>query len=80
MTTDVRFPVMSTDDPDIEGVVGTWFVAEGEHVADGQVVAEVQVEKVSQDVEAPTAGVIHHLVAEGDATRQGEPIATIDSP
>ena len=79
MTTDVLFPVMSSDDPDIEGVVGTWFVNHGETVAEGQVIAEVQVEKISQDIEAPAAGVIHHVVAEGIGVRQGEPVATIES-
>ncbi len=79
MITEVPFPTMSEDDPLAEGVVGTWFVNHGESVAPGQVIAEVQVEKVSQDVEAPTGGVMYQLVAEGVAIRQGEPLARIDS-
>ena len=78
MTTHVLFPIMSKEEPDAEGVVGTWFVNHGETVAAGQVIAEVQVEKVSQDLEAPVGGVLHHLVAEGVGVRQGEPVATID--
>lgn len=78
MTTQVLFPMMSEKEPDSEGVVGTWFVNHGETVAAGQVIAEVQVEKVSQDLEAPVAGVLQHLVAEGVGVRQGEPVATID--
>ena len=69
---------MSKDDPDAEGVVGTWFVNDGETVAAGQVIAEVQVDKVSQDVEAPVAGVMRQLVNEGVGLRQGEPMARID--
>lgn len=69
---------MSKDDPTAEGVVGTWFVNHGENVSVGQVIAEVQVDKVSQDVEAPVAGVMHQLVAEGVGITQGEMIARID--
>lgn len=78
MTTEVRFPLMSADEPEAEGVVGTWFVDDGEAVAAGQVIAEVQLDKVSQDVEAPIAGVMHHTVAEGVGVRQGEPVARIE--
>jgi len=77
--TEIQFPVMSEDDPTAEGVVGTWFVNHGESVAAGQVIAEVQVEKVSQEVEAPLAGVMYQYVAEGVAITQGAPLARIDS-
>jgi pyruvate/2-oxoglutarate dehydrogenase complex dihydrolipoamide acyltransferase (E2) component len=76
--TDVLFPHMSEEEPDLEGVVGTWFVNHGERVAVGQVIAEVQVEKVSEDVAAPVAGILYQLVAEGVSVTQGDPIARID--
>ena len=76
---DVRFPAMSKEDPGAEGVVGTWFVRDGQVVAAGQIVAEVQVEKVSQDVEAPAAGVIKLLAREEEPVRQGDLIATIET-
>ena len=79
MTTEVPFPMMSENDPGAEGVVGTWFVEHGEPVTEGQVIAEVQVDKVSQDVEAPVAGVMYQLVAENVGVVQGSPIARIDS-
>ncbi|HEX2810568.1 MAG TPA: lipoyl domain-containing protein [Kineosporiaceae bacterium] len=50
---DVRFPTLSTRDPDAEGVVAAWFVRDGERVAADQLVAEVQVDKVSMEVPAP---------------------------
>lgn len=68
-----------SDDPGTEGVVGTWFVNHGESVKSGQVIAEVQVEKVSQDVEAPIAGTLYQYVAESVAIKQGAPLARIDS-
>lgn len=78
MITEIPFPSMS-DKPGIEGVVGTWFVNHGETVAQGQVIAEVQVEKVSQDVPAPVAGTLYQYVAEGVGIGQGMPIGRIDS-
>ncbi len=79
MITEVPFPPMSEDDPSGEGVVGTWFVNHGETVSAGQVIAEVQFEKVSQDVEAPVAGVMYQLIAESVGVAQGQAIARIDS-
>lgn len=78
MSVEVLFPVMSESDPTGEGVVGTWFALDGETVVAGQLIAEVQVDKVSADVEAPASGVIRHRVAEEGATHQGAVIAVIE--
>ena len=78
MSVEVVFPTMSRDDPTGEGVVGTWFALDGETVAEGQLIAEVQVDKVSADVEAPTSGVLRHLVAEEAVSHQGAAIAIIE--
>ena len=75
---EVRFPTMSTRDPDAEGVVATWFVRDGERVAADQLVAEVQVDKVSMEVPAPVAGSVHLLVEEEAVIAQGTVIARID--
>jgi pyruvate/2-oxoglutarate dehydrogenase complex dihydrolipoamide acyltransferase (E2) component len=78
MSVEVVFPVMSEEDPTGEGVVGTWFARDGEHVTADQLIAEVQVEKVSADVLAPASGVLRHLVAEEAVSHQGAVIATIE--
>jgi pyruvate/2-oxoglutarate dehydrogenase complex dihydrolipoamide acyltransferase (E2) component len=78
VSVEVRFPVMSEEDPTGEGVVGTWFARDGETVAEGQLIAEVQVDKVSSDVEAPASGILRHRVAEEAETHQGAVIAVID--
>lgn len=78
MSADVPFPVVFEDRPDAEGVVGTWFVEDGESVTTGQVIAEIQVEKISQDLEAPGDGVVRLLVAESEGVSQGTVIARID--
>lgn len=76
--TEVVFPSLSQETPDAEGVLATWFVSEGATVAPDQLLAEVQVDKVSADVVAPAAGVVHLLVDEDSAVRQGTPIARIE--
>ena len=78
MSVEVLFPVLSTENPDAEGVVATWFVENGESLRQGQLVAEVQMDKVSADVEAPVAGVIRRIVAEGGVIRQNLAIAVIE--
>jgi len=77
MSESIAFPVMSKE-PDAVGVVATWFVKSGESVAAGQVIAEVMVDKVSVDIEAPAAGVVSLLVEEEASVRQGDEIARID--
>jgi len=76
--TEVVFPSLSQETPEAEGVLATWFVSEGARVTPDQLLAEVQVDKVSADVVAPAAGVVHLLVDEDSAVRQGTPIARID--
>lgn len=76
--TDVLFPPLSTQRPDAEGVVTRWFVADGETVSAGQLVAEVQVDKVDAEVVAPAGGVLRVLVPEDGAARQGAAIARVD--
>ncbi|WP_353509873.1 lipoyl domain-containing protein [Intrasporangium sp.] len=76
--TDVPFPGLSTENPDSEGVVSTWFVGEGESVAAGQLLAEVQVDKVAAEVHSPVAGVVRRLVEEEAVVTQGEAIARIE--
>lgn len=77
MSQEIRFPVVSKE-AGATGVVSTWFSHDGEQVAEGQVIAELQVDKVAYDVEAPTAGRLHTVVAEEAVVTQGDLIATID--
>jgi pyruvate/2-oxoglutarate dehydrogenase complex dihydrolipoamide acyltransferase (E2) component len=75
--TEVLFPELSAKDPDTEGVVATWFVRNGDHVAADQLIAEVQVDKVSAEVPSPTAGTVELLVDEGESVVQSTPIARV---
>ncbi len=76
--TDVRFPQLSKEQPDAEGVLATWFVSDGDQVARGQLLREVTVEKVSGEVLAPAAGRVRLLVAEDQTARQGVVIARVE--
>lgn len=73
----ITFPFLSKDEG-AEGVLSTWFVKSGEVVRAGQVIAEVMVDKVSFDVEAPVDGVVTCLVEEEAAVPQGQQIARIE--
>ena len=42
--TEILFPPMSENDPNAEGVVSTWFVADGDEVQEGDLIAEVAVD------------------------------------
>ena len=77
MRREILMPTLSEEVD--EGVVVTWFVVPGASVGEGDLVAEVQVEKVSEEVRAPAAGrLVEALVAQGDVVRQGAPIAVLE--
>ncbi len=75
MALEVLMPIFTASGE--EAVVTAWFVDEGAACSDGQLIAEVQVEKVSADVEAPGAGRIVNRVAVNDPIPQGSPICQI---
>lgn len=75
MGVDVLMPVIGSAGED--GVVTAWFVDEGQACTAGQLIAEVQAEKVSQEIESPEAGFVMNRVAIGDPVHQGDPICRI---
>ena len=74
--TDVRLPQLS-ETTDAEGTLATWFAEDGDHVDEGQLIAEVAVDKVDAEVTAPAAGTAEHRADEGDVIKQGSVIAVI---
>jgi pyruvate dehydrogenase E2 component (dihydrolipoamide acetyltransferase) len=60
-----------------DGVVTAWFVDEGSRVAGDQLIAEVQAEKVSEEVHSPGDGVVSGLVAINQPVPQGAPMCTL---
>lgn len=61
-----------------DAVVTAWMVDEGSRVRKGQLIAEVQGEKVAVDVEAPVDGVVGDLVAINQPVAQGAAICRIE--
>jgi pyruvate dehydrogenase E2 component (dihydrolipoamide acetyltransferase) len=64
-------------DPGDDGVVTAWFVDEGGRVEVDQLIAEVQAEKVAQDIYAPYDGFVRALVSINEPVPQGSPICTL---
>ncbi|HSI86018.1 MAG: 2-oxoglutarate dehydrogenase complex dihydrolipoyllysine-residue succinyltransferase [Candidatus Methylacidiphilales bacterium] len=60
------------------GVIGNWSKQEGDFVKVGDVLFEVETDKVTSEVYADTAGILHQLVAAGTTVDVGQVVATID--
>lgn len=60
------------------GTVTRWLKREGETVAQGEAIVEVEAEKANHEIEAPVSGTIESiLVEEGDEIRVGTTLAII---
>lgn len=77
MSTEVILPKWGLTMED--GTVVAWHVGEGERVVEGQVIAEVETEKVENELEAPCAGVVARILVQEDETVDvGTVLAVID--
>ncbi|MFZ3078420.1 MAG: biotin/lipoyl-containing protein, partial [Bellilinea sp.] len=64
-----------------EGTLVRWVIAEGGEVAKGAVLAEIETDKATVEVESSAGGILYRqLVAEGAAVPVGTPIAVIAAP
>jgi len=52
-----------------EGTVAKWAKASGETVTQGEVIAEIESEKLNYELEATRNGILHTLAAEGDTVQ-----------
>ena len=77
MPSEVLMPVI-TDFGD-DGVVTAWFVDEGGPVETDQLIAEVQAEKVAEDVYSPGDGFLREMVSLNQPVPQGSPIGLLFS-
>jgi len=66
MATDVILPKWGLTMED--GTVVAWYVDEGDHVVQGEVIGEVETEKVENELEAPCAGVVARILVDEDET------------
>lgn len=64
-----------------EGTLVRWVIAEGEQVAKGAVLAEIETDKATVEVESNFEGVVtRHLVPEGEIVPINTPIAVVGEP
>jgi pyruvate dehydrogenase E2 component (dihydrolipoamide acetyltransferase) len=74
----VRIDMPKLSDTMEEGVIAKWNVSEGDSVSSGDIIAEVETDKATMDVEVFDDGTILKLMAEeGEGIPLGEPIAII---
>lgn len=57
------------------GKIVTWHIAEGEAVAKGDPLLDIETDKAAMEVEAPADGILHHTAAEGSEIPIGQPCA-----
>ncbi len=60
-----------------EGTILHWLKAEGETVARGEELVEIETDKATMTYESDQAGVLHLIAAEGETLPVGQPIATV---
>src|ERR1700730_16281133 len=72
---DVNMPKLS--DTMEEGTVLEWKKQDGDQVSKGDVLAEIESDKASFEIEAESAGVLHIVVDKGSPVPVGQQIATI---
>lgn len=64
-----------------EGTLVRWVISEGEEVKKGAVLAEIETDKATVEVEANTSGtLLRHLVEQGSVVPVNTPIAVIGQP
>lgn len=74
--TDINMPRLS--DTMEEGVVSRWHKQVGDEVAKGDILADIETDKTTMELEAYDAGTLERLlVSEGDSVAVGEPIAVV---
>ena len=74
----VEITVPSLGESIVEATVGRWMKAEGDSVAEGEPVVELETEKVNMEVVAPAAGTLQSIAKhEGDTVGIGEVLGLV---
>jgi len=73
--TEIRIP--KPGDAIVEGTIAEWRVEEGQLVAAGDVLYELETDKTSMEVGSPVAGRVHRVGDEGETYPVGTLVATI---
>lgn len=79
MATNVLLPQWGMNMED--GTLTRWLVSEGDEIAEGQPLVEVETAKINSELESPATGVVYHIMAaEGSLVKVGELVAVIGEP
>ena len=76
IATEIRMPRLS--DSMTEGTIISWLVQDGDTVAAGQEIAEIETDKATMAYPIDAVGVIRRLVAEGATVAVGDVIAIVE--
>jgi len=75
MSFEIKIP--SVGESIVSGVLSVWHKQDGETVAAGDVLFTLETDKVSTEITAEKAGVLHVLVAQGEEVKIGAVVGTI---
>ena len=79
MATNVLLPQWGMNMED--GTLTKWLVKEGDEIAEGQPLVEIETAKINSELESPASGVVAHIMAdEGSLVKVGELVAVIAEP
>jgi 2-oxoglutarate dehydrogenase E2 component (dihydrolipoamide succinyltransferase) len=74
--TDVKVPALA--ESVTEGEIGSWLKADGDVVARGEAILELQTDKASLEISAEVGGTLRHLRKEGETVRVGDVVGRIE--
>lgn len=75
----IEIKVPSVGESINEVTLAKWVKADGEYAERDEVIAELESEKATFEINAEQAGVIKHLAQEGDTINIGAVVASIDT-
>jgi pyruvate/2-oxoglutarate dehydrogenase complex dihydrolipoamide acyltransferase (E2) component len=78
MPTPVIIPADLWDEDDKTGSIVLWLYADGSQVKQGDLIAEVLVEKVTLELEAPASGTLRIQVEPEIVVNKGDTVAIIE--
>ena len=79
MATNVLLPQWGMNMED--GTLTRWLVNEGDEIAEGQPLVEVETAKINSELESPASGIVSHIMAaEGSLVKVGALVAVIGEP
>lgn len=78
MATEVMIPSDLWDENDMTGSMVIWLHADGALIRQGETIAEILVEKVTLELEAPASGRLRIKVAPETVVNKGDVVAIVE--